>query len=145
MHEEHGTILVFVLRRFGSRGEARRWPSTLGWLYATGLRASCMSDSRLVMDNRRTEQLHVDARSSCTRSPSLGVEYRSWIAWCMFPLQECNLVPFCVRLHVQIEAPQFQVPQRPSLGQGKHQNKGRVFFYFVSPCLYLSVCRGALI
>ena len=32
MHEEGGTILVFVLRRIGSRGGAGRWPLTLGWV-----------------------------------------------------------------------------------------------------------------
>ena len=29
---EDGTILVFVLSRFGSRGEARHWPLALGWV-----------------------------------------------------------------------------------------------------------------
>ena len=36
-------ILVFVLRRFGSRGEARRWPLALGWISE---------------DDRRTKPLH---------------------------------------------------------------------------------------
>ena len=30
--EEDGTILVFTLRRIGSRGGARRWQLTVGWI-----------------------------------------------------------------------------------------------------------------
>ena len=44
-------------------------------------------------------------------------------------------VQFCTRLHVQVEAPQFQVPQGPALGQAKYKNRGKEWFsfYFVSP------------
>ena len=38
-HEEDSTILVFVLRRIGSRGEARRWPLVLGWVMGDGPRS----------------------------------------------------------------------------------------------------------
>ena len=31
-HEEEDTILMFMLRRFGLHGEARRWPLALGWV-----------------------------------------------------------------------------------------------------------------
>jgi len=31
-HEENSTILVFELRRISSRGGARHWPLTLGWV-----------------------------------------------------------------------------------------------------------------
>ena len=43
MPEEDGTILAFVLRRLGSRGEARRWPLAFGWVGE---------------DDRCTKQLH---------------------------------------------------------------------------------------
>ena len=33
MHaEDDNTAILFVLMRFGSRGEARRWPLALGWV-----------------------------------------------------------------------------------------------------------------
>ena len=78
MHEEDGMILVFMLRRFGSHGEARFWPSSLGWVMRNGPQGSCMSNSRSV----RT----IDARGSCVGSLSLGVECRSLITWCTFIL-----------------------------------------------------------
>ena len=54
--------------------------------------------------------------------------------------RESDLAPFCARLHLQIEGRRFHIPQRPSLDKAKCQNKGGIFFYFVSPCLYLSLC-----
>ena len=64
--EEDGTILVFMLKRFGPRGEARRWPLALGLVSE---------------DNRHTKH--------DTGALSLGVECRSQISWHAFvPLRE---------------------------------------------------------
>ena len=36
MHEKDGTILIFVLKLIGSRGGARCWSLTLGWVVRDG-------------------------------------------------------------------------------------------------------------
>ena len=99
MHaEDNDTTLVFVLRQFSSRGEAKHWPLALGWVSE---------------DDRRTKQLHVGALvSSAARGvPGLRLSCYKRSDGAIF-----------TRLHVLGEVPPFQVPQRPALGQAKYKN-----------------------
>ena len=78
------------------------------------------------------------------QSLSLGVEYRSRITSCTFPTARAAWSLFWARLPVQDAAPRFQSSTETISGQAKCQNKGRIFFYLVSPLSVLeSVCRSA--
>ena len=112
-------ILKLVLRRFGSRGEARRWPFALGWVSE---------------DDQCTKLLHWGSEPWC------GVPLVDFLA-CVCPAMK--EAPFCVRLHVRIGVPRFQVPQGPALGQAKLKNTRKEGFslYFVFPLSVFETVR----
>ena len=114
-------ILVFVLRKFGSCGEARRWPLALGWAGE---------------DDRHTKPLHWVSEPWC------GVPLVDCLA-CVCPTtREATRRHFVA--HVCPANVSASIPSSTKTSSGPSEvqeySKGRVFFLFCFPFVCISVC-----
>ena len=92
-------------------------PSTLGWSYETSLKASCCHRR-----GQRHSKLHVVSEP-----------------WCWIPLTNC-LMYVCPNVRERLGT---ILRASTRVYASTRHDKGRICFYFVSPCLYLSLCVEA--